>query len=353
MINTEDYKNKIDNFIIFFIIYSLVFIIFFKTLKYTLPFVLAIIFSLILYRPTMYIIRKFKIKNTIASLIVTLIFYTIILALLIWLIVIITQELITLGKNAQSYITVNQNSIYNFFGEIKTYFMNMDDSIFNSIRDNVSKSLSNLSNSAVQITGKVVTFLLSTVSFIPYIFLVIIFSILATYFFIKELTDTDNRNTELRNSDNFNKLINILNESKRMLSRYLASYALIISVTFVETLIGFSIIRVKYTVILSFVSAIFDILPILGIGTMYIPLAIIYFITGNIFKCFWIIGMYVLVTVVRNIIEPKIVSSTLGIPPIQVLIALFVGLEAYGITGMLFCMFLVVFYNILKQQNIL
>ncbi|MFA6940034.1 MAG: sporulation integral membrane protein YtvI [Clostridiaceae bacterium] len=353
MIKTEDYKNKLDKLIIFFIVYSLVFIVFFKTLKYTLPFVLAIIFSLILYRPTMYIIRKFNIKNTIASLIVTLIFYTIILALLVWLTVIIAQELISLGKNIQTYITLNQTSIYDFFNKIQNYFMNMDESILNSIRDNIVSSLSNLSKSTVQITTGIVKLLLSTVSFIPYIFLVIIFSILSTYFFMNELTDKDSKNSELRNSENFDKFKNIVNESKRMLSRYLASYALIISVTFVETLIGFSIIHIKYTVILSFIAAFFDILPILGIGTMYIPLAIIYFITGNIFKSIFIICMYLIVTIVRNIIEPKIVSSTLGIPPIQVLIALFVGLEAYGISGMFFCIFLVVFYNILKQQNIL
>lgn len=353
MIKIEDYKEKLDKLFIFFIIYSLTFIIFFKTLKYTLPFVLAIIFALILYRPTMYIIRKFKIKNTIASLIITLIFYAIILALLIWLIVIITQEFISLGKNIQTYLTINQNSIYEFFNKTQTYFMNMDENVLNSIRDNIVNSLSNLSKSTVQITGKIVTLLLSTVSFIPYIFLVIIFSILATYLFMKELTDKDSKNREFRNNKSFNKFKNIINESKRMLSRYLASYALIISITFVETLIGFSIIHVKYTVILSFISAIFDILPILGIGTMYIPLAVIYFITGNIFKSIFIICMYLIVTIVRNIIEPKIVSSTLGIPPIQVLIAIFVGLEAYGLTGMFFCIFLVVFYNILKQQNIL
>lgn len=353
MIKTEDYKGKLDKLAIFFIAYTLLFIIFFKTLKYTLPFVLAIVFSLILYRPTMYIIKKFKIKNTIASLIVTLIFYTILLTLIIWLVVIIAGELITLGKNIQVYVNLNQNSINNFFNKIQNYYMNLDANIINSIRNNILSSLSNISKNTVQITGMIVTFLLSTVSFIPYIFLVIIFSILSTYFFMQDLTDKNGQKNQLKKNQNFTKLMDIFIQSKKMLSRYLLSYVIIISVTFILTLIGFSIIKVKYTVILSFLSAFLDILPIFGIGTLYIPLAIIYLIAGNVTKAIFIISLYLIVTIVRNILEPKIVSSTLGIPPIQVLVAIFVGLEAYGISGMFFCMFLVVFYNILKQQNIL
>lgn len=349
----ENYKGKIDRLVIFFIAYSLIFIVFFKTLKYTLPFVLAIVFSLILYKPTMYIINKFKIKNTIASLIVTLVFYTVILALFVWLVIIIAQELISLGVSIQDYLTLNQKSIYDFFSKIQTYFMNLDADVINSIRDNLLNSLSNISKNTVLITGRIVAFLLSTVSFIPYFFLVIIFSILSTYIFMKELTNKEGKNGELNSNQKFDKFKSILNESKKMLSKYLASYTMIILVTFIETLIGFSIIRVKYTVILSILSAIFDILPILGIGTMYIPIAIIYMLSGNVFKCVFIICMYLIVTIVRNIIEPKIVSSTLGIPPIQVLVALFIGLEAYGISGMFFCMFLVITYNILKQQNIM
>lgn len=344
---------KFDKLAIFLIAYTLIFIVFFKTLKYTLPFVIAIIFTLLLYKPTKYIVEKFKIKNTLASLLVTLLFYMLINALNVWLLIILTSEMFSLGKNLQSYITVNQDIIYDLFNKAQTYFNNLDDSVIVSIRDNLISSISNISMITVAATGKLVSFMLSLVSLIPYIFLVLIFSILSTYLFMKEFTDTTKTPSLFKSSDGYLKTIKVFNESRKMLSKFVLSYSLIIGVTFIETLIGFSIINVKYTFILSILSAILDILPILGIGTLYIPLAIIYFVTGNFFKGIFIISMYLIVTIVRNIIEPKIVSSTLGIPPIQVLVAIFVGLQAYGFTGMFFCMFLVVFYNIFKKQNIL
>ncbi len=114
------------------------------------------------------------------------------------------------------------------------------------------------------------------------------------------------------------------------------------------------VFKVKYAVILSIICAIADLLPILGIGTIYIPLAIIYFFfIKNYIAAFGIIISYVLVSIIRQIIEPKIVSSSLGIHPVAVLAALFIGLKANGLSGIVFCIFLVVFYNIFKKVDIL
>jgi len=94
-------------------------------------------------------------------------------------------------------------------------------------------------------------------------------------------------------------------------------------------------------------------LPIFGIGAIYIPLIIIFFISSNYVAALGLLISYIVITIVRQIIEPKIVSSSLGINPVAVLASIFIGLKAYGLVGMLFCMFLVVFYNILKKVEVL
>lgn len=128
---------------------------------------------------------------------------------------------------------------------------------------------------------------------------------------------------------------------------------LIIGITFAETLIVFIIFKIKYAVILSILAAIFDILPVVGISAIYIPLAIFYFFSKKYVQAFGLIISFVIVSIVRQLIEPKIVSSSLGIHPVAVLAAIFIGLKANGLPGMFFCIFLVVFYNILKKVNVL
>ncbi|MDF2883344.1 MAG: sporulation protein [Clostridiaceae bacterium] len=350
----ENLFNKLDKIVIFFISYSLIFLIFFGTLDYTLPFVLALLFALFLRMPTEYLIKKFKIKNSFASLISTIIFFTVLISILSFGVVSITQEVTQLGKSTQNYLSKNSSQIYDSVENLRKYYSNLDPAISSTIENNFTGAVSKISNATVAVTGKIISLIISFLSYIPYIIMVILFTLLATYFFTKDMTSAKEKFKSLIPDDKSDKLNYIFNESKRMLGNYLLSYMLIISITFVETIIVFLIFRVKYAIILSLICAIADILPILGIGTIYIPLAIIYFfIIKNYFTAFGILISYILVSIIRQILEPKIVSSSLGIHPVAVLAALFIGLKASGISGMFFCIFLVVFFNILRNVKIL
>lgn len=94
-------------------------------------------------------------------------------------------------------------------------------------------------------------------------------------------------------------------------------------------------------------------MPILGIACVYLPLAIYYWLIGDHIVAIFLLVLYIAVTVVRNIIEPKIVSQSLNLHPVAVLAAMFIGLKAYGFLGMLYLIFLMIFYNILKKVNVL
>ena len=194
---------------------------------------------------------------------------------------------------------------------------------------------------------------LGFVSTIPYTLMVLLFTLLTTYFFTKDLSSSSKKIFDLIPRKNGDRIHYIFDESKKMLKNYLLSYLLIITITFLETLVVFLVFKVKYAVTLSILCGIFDLLPIFGIGAIYIPLIIIFFISNNYVAALGLLISYIIITIVRQIIEPKIVSSSLGINPVAVLASIFIGLKANGIIGMLFCMFLVVFYNILKKVEVL
>lgn len=345
---------KFDKIVLFFVIYTICFIAFFSTLNYTLPFMLALLCAFSLKKPTLYLVKKFKLKNSSASLITTIVFFTIIISLMIWGITSLTQEAIQLGKNAQSYISTNgYTDVNGFVDKIKVYYKNLDPQIAKIIESNISNITSKLSSLTLSISTKVLNIFVSFVTSIPYLIMLILFTLLATYFFTRDITNKTNGFTKYLSKGRSDKLFFIFNESKRMLGNYIISYMIIIGVTLAETLVIFLIFKVKYAVLLSVLCAFFDILPIFGISAIYIPLAIIYFLSKSYIQAFGLLISYVIVSIIRQLIEPKIVSSTLGIHPVAVLAALFIGLKANGISGMFFCMFLVVFYNIFKKVNVL
>ena len=349
----ESTLKKFDRLVIFFVLYTFIFIVFFGTIGYTLPFIFALILALLLKIPTKYLMKKFKIKNTIASLLTTTIFFTVIVILLSLIIATITSETIQLGKNIQSYFSFNKDNILNFFNNLQSYYKNLDPSIINNIESNISNYITKTINISMNASTKIFSHTLGFVSTIPYTLMVLLFTLLTTYFFTKDLSSSGKKIFDLIPHKSGDRMHSIFSESKKMLKNYLLSYLLIITITFLETLVVFLVFKVKYAVTLSLLCGVFDLLPIFGIGAIYIPLIVVFFISNNYVAALGLLISYIIITIVRQIIEPKIVSSSLGIHPVAVLASIFIGLKANGILGMLFCMFLVVFYNILKKVEVL
>lgn len=145
-------------------------------------------------------------------------------------------------------------------------------------------------------------------------------------------------------------LKNIKDYVKNVLGIYVKSYALLFSLTFVELCIGFFIFRLKYAVLLALVISVFDILPVLGTGGVLIPWSIILFALGNKGLGAGILILYIIITVIRNTLEPKIVGKQIGLHPVATLIAMFLGLKLLGVIGLiLFPVSLALFVNLQKN----
>ncbi len=340
---------KLDKLIIFLVIYSICFITFFNTLKYTIPFVLALLLAFILQKPTNYLIKRFNLKNSIAALITTSISSAILIILLICGVNALTNEIVLLTKNLQVYVSQNTSKITYFIQDLHKYYKNLDPTIVNTIETNISNFSTKTVSATLNVSGKVMSAILISISYIPYVIMVIIFTLISTYFFTKDFSSAKNRFFDIIPSNKTDRVIHVIESVKKMLGNYCLSYLIIIGITFVETIIAYLILGVNYAILLSIITAVCDILPIIGIGIIYLPIAVIYFINGNYFTAFGLVIAYTLVSVIRQIIEPKIVSSTLGIHPVAALAALFIGLEVNGVSGIFFFMFLIIFYNILKK----
>jgi predicted PurR-regulated permease PerM len=118
------------------------------------------------------------------------------------------------------------------------------------------------------------------------------------------------------------------------LLKILGSYITIMAVTFAELFLGFSIIGISNSGMWAFIISLLDILPILGVGTVLIPWGISSIITGRFFLGIALLILYLIITVVRNFVEPKLVGTNLGLHPLATLISMIVGLRLFGFVGM-------------------
>ncbi len=128
---------------------------------------------------------------------------------------------------------------------------------------------------------------------------------------------------------------------KRVSFRYLRAYLWLLLLTFLELFIGFCILRVEYAFLLAALIAVVDLLPILGVGTVLIPWAVMELINRDVKFGIGLLILYGTVSVLHQIFEPKLVGKSLGLHPLLTLMAGYVGYRSFGFLGMAIAPFVV------------
>lgn len=131
------------------------------------------------------------------------------------------------------------------------------------------------------------------------------------------------------------------------------AYFLITLITFAQLVAGFMVLDVKYAVLLALVVSVVDMLPVLGTGTVLVPWGIWCYITGNIPRCIGLLVIYAIITLVRQIAEPKIVGSAVGLSPLVTLVSMYVGIKLAGFSGLFLFPIGVIVLKSLNEKNII
>lgn len=203
--------------------------------------------------------------------------------------------------------------------------------VIETIKNSAYNSLNGVLSSVISFMAG---FLTDLVASVPTFFISTVIMIVSTFYFIVDY----NKILNLFNNKAPQKIKKVVGEVKYYLCNTLLvvirSYAIIMILTFTELSLMFWIAGIKHPFLIAGIIAVFDILPILGTGGIMLPWAVISFVMGNYVLGIKLIVIYVIVTVVRNYLEPRIVGVQLGLHPIVTLISMFIGLRLFGFFGL-------------------
>lgn len=138
-----------------------------------------------------------------------------------------------------------------------------------------------------------------------------------------------------------------------MLRKCIFSYAFICGMTYAELVVGFLLLRIDGAFTIALIIALLDILPVLGTGTVLLPWMIIAIASGNLRVGIGLLVLYLVITVVRNIVEPRLVGSQMGLSPVVMLPCMILGLHFFGILGLFLVPYGVAFVKSLNDRGII
>lgn len=211
------------------------------------------------------------------------------------------------------------------------------------VSDELTTILQNSTGDLIQTASdwvkNIVTKLLNTLTSLPTIGLYIVITILALYFTCTDkiyMLDQIEHHLPEKWVKNLTKHLKTLTKA---LGCYLKAQLKLVLISFIISLIGlylFSItgMNVKYPLMAAIGIAIVDALPIFGSGTVMIPWAIWSGFSGDARLGISILVLWIIMSVTRQIVEPKIVSGQIGIHPIFTLIAMYTGFRFLGFIGL-------------------
>ena len=328
--------------------------VFFKYLFWmAAPFLLTFFFAMLLQRPLRGLDKKTEKKAHT--------FWSIALVILSVMIIIIPLVLIFIGignkiSDFVSYLVGQLDDIPTFLAtlekEILDLLKHLPSGLYKTLSNTVTESFTKLIQGGESATSAIdmdtiksglstgISGMYSVVKNIPSVLIVIVIGFVAWIFFTKDYDKVVRFIQRQMPKDKKNTLVEFKQVFYKTILTMFRAYGLIMCITFGELLLGFSILSMLgimkngYFALIAAGIAIFDILPVAGSGGILIPWAIVCLVTGNYKQAIGLIIIYVVITVIRQYIEPKIVGTSLGVNPIVTLMGLYFGLKLFGFIGM-------------------
>lgn len=315
-----------------------------KALPLVMPFFIAFLIAAIINRPSNKIHNRFpKISKGLAGGVL----FTLIALVLIGVLVLAGMQIAEYVKSFFKWLGANVKNLpsylESFRGSLLKTVEHWPEGLRKSVESLIQKHMSADSIKSINVSG-ILTGALGGVwdvaKNIPSIALATIIAIISTYFMFGSYDNVLLFFRAQLNEKHRGLVSDVKSAFKDTIGKYAVAYLKIIVITFLELMGYLFLMKItgiydgKYIPLIALGIALVDILPVLGTGSIVAPWAIISFIQKKFVFGVALIVMWILISIVRQYIEPKLVGKQIGLNPLVTLFGMYVGLKLFGALGM-------------------
>ena len=335
MEKTDKRRTFIVNVAYWAIIAGITYLIFRYLLNLLLPFVIALLVAWLL-RPLGRLYRQRALKLASARIVVTVLLFYLLLGVLAMLLLV---DLLTglaqyLGKLPELYTQTIEPGLRNLYANAQDLAARFDPSVADVVNMVLPQVISSVGGAVTNFSVTAVGKLTGLVTALPSVLISALIAVIASFFTAVSYDSMKaflQRNLPAKFTETAGYAIRSF---RNIIRQYGKSYLLVMLITFGELTLGLLIIGVRRAVLLAALIAIFDIFPVVGAGAILLPWAVISLIQGKTLQALGLLILYVVILVVRQFLEPKVVGKQVGLPPLVTLACMFVGTSLFGAWGL-------------------
>ena len=327
---------------------------------YTYPFIIAILIAFLMNPLVNVLERKARMPRGLAVFTALLLILSVFAGLITLLVVEIAAGADYLGRVVPGHLETVITYIEQFAaGQILPVY-NRTAALFDHLesgqRDAILNNIENIGQAIAETAGDFVQMFFQKIpdiiGWIPNAATVLVFAFLATFFISKDWQKLSQLTGRLLPGKIYLSTGRVFLDLKQALVGFIKAQFTLISITTITVLIGLLVLQVRYSITIALICGFVDILPYLGTGTIFVPWIIYEFITGNTSLAIGLSVLYTVVIVQRQLLEPKVLSSSIGLDPLATLVALFAGFKLFGFIGLIAGPVILVIINTLYRARI-
>lgn len=330
--NFEEKKVFLVNITFTAVVAFLIFLITRFMLSYLLPFVIGVILAFLMQKPAAALSKKSKLaKSTVAAILVSIAYLLAVclIGILVWL---IFNYVVGFTDSLPKYIGELQSLLDEMYQSLSRVFESLPDNVKETVDGFISEALKTLSSTVLNFFSSFATNLARN---LPALLFSSLVTVIASFYIAKDFDKIVNFLKNMISKKRYDNILKIKAIVTNSVFKIMIGYLILMGITFVELAIGFWLLDVKNVLVIAAMVSVIDLLPVLGTGTVLLPWSIVCFLASEPVRGIGFVVLYLFVTVIRNVLEPKIIGKQTGINPLLSLVTIFVGLRVAGIGGML------------------
>lgn len=296
--------------------------------RYILPLVFPFIISYFLawaVRPvTEFLYRKLKLPRILGGSISLIILISLIVVGLSLLINNLIKQIISFLRNMPIYLNVLADKLDSICGNCDKLFGLSDGTVRILVDDNLLQTVNRVKNNIIpEITEHTISLTIRLIAMIGIILIIFISAVLIT-------KDLPSMKDSLEGTKVYQKIHKVTERLAETGIAYLRAQLIIMTIIGFFCVLGLTLIKYEYALLVGLIIAILDALPILGSGMILIPWTIIMLFNGNIYSAAILITVYLACQITRQLLETKLVGKSMGTKPLFTLISIYVGVRLFS-----------------------
>lgn len=316
--------------------------------KLATPIFLSFVIYLIIEPFAKFLYRR-GMKKSIASAISVVIFVLLLLSVFFGLGVVLVSQITGLINKLPTDSDTFRTVINNFVIQIQDKVNLLPPDLLAKVNNYLGTIASKASSVAVYFLGGIVGYLQSFTSFIVNFGI----GIILAYFLSTEITSWRKFASE-KTPRTFKIAFSFLRENVfHGIGIYIKAQLKLITITFGGIFVGLLILNVPNAFTIAVVSALLDLLPLVGVPVLFIPWAIYLLVIGNTTLAIWLLVLLAIVMIIRQIMEPKITGNTLGVSAFTMLSCMIISLSLFGVSGLILSPILLILIKALLDKQYL